>query len=234
MATKREWLQELKTLKKVPRALSPAECDELILLLGGTTRPNHRPEVKIFGGSLRRSNWTAIAEVVFCFLENAERLSQLQTEIQELSSPDYMKEYLAEFPRRWSEVHKAKPTAKNIADAVRITEENVAAEIAWRKDEITKLPPRCAKNIAEAKRMASEWFADRGTELSFKQIENQLGAIQQAAGLKRLGLAEWREIKAKDGAKMARRKEAERAKNSQALLENMRKELNAQMKNPNE
>ena len=238
MTTKRDLMKLLRTLKKEPRALSPAECDELILLLGGTIRPNHRPEVKIFGGSLRRGNWTAIAEVVFGFLENAERLSLLEAEIQELSSADFMKKYLAELPRRWSEVHTSKMTAKERTDAVRITEENVVAELVWRKDEITKLRPRCAKNIAEAKRMASEWFAGRGTQLSVKQIENQLGAIQQAAGLKRLQLAEWREIKAKDDATPARRtaranKEAEREKNSQALLEEMRKEL-AQMKKPNE
>lgn len=234
MTTKRDILKLLKTLKKEPRPLSPAECDELILLLGGTTRPNHRQEVKIFGGSLRRGNWTAIAEVVFGFLENAERLSQLEAEIQELSSADFMKKYLAELPRRWSEVHTSKMTAKERTDAVRITEENVVAELAWRKDEITKLRPRCAKNIAQAKRMTSEWFAMRGTELSFKQIENQLGAIQQAAELKRLGLAEWRKIKAEDEERPARRKarakeEAEREKNSQMLLEDMRKKL-AQMK----
>lgn len=236
MATKREWQRELKTLKKEPRALSPAECDELILLLDGTTRPNHRPEVKIFGGSLRRSNWTAIAEVVFGFLENTERLSQLEAEIQELSSADFMKKYLAELPLRWSEVHASKMTVKERTDAVRITEENVVAELAWRKDEITKLRPSCAKNIAQAKRMASEWFAMRGIKLNPKQIENRLGAIQQAAGLKRLGLAEWRKIKAEDAERPAQRKarankEAEREKNSQALLEEMRKELAQMHKN---
>lgn len=235
MTTKRDWRRELKTLKKEPRALSPAECDELILLLGGTTRPNHRPEVKIFGGSRRRVNWTSIAEVVFCFLENAEQMALAESEIQELTSPDFMKKYLAELPRRWSEAHTPKMTAKNRADAVRVTEENVAAEIAERKDRIEMLRPISAKNRSQAERMTAEWFAKRGIQLTKKQIENELTAIQQAAGLKRLGLAEWREIKAKDDATPARRtaraiKEAEREKNSQALLEEMRKEL-AQMKN---
>lgn len=198
MTSKRDWLGKLKVLKKEPRALLPVECDELILLLGGTTRPNHRPEVMIFGGSLRRGNWTAIAEVVFGFMENAEQVAQAKSEIEELSSPDFMKKYLATFPSRWSEVHQSKPTAINIADAVRITKESVSAEIGWRQDRIKMLYPISAKNIAEAKRMASDWFAKRGTTLSFKQIENQLGAIQQAAKLDRLGLAEWRRIKAMD------------------------------------
>lgn len=234
MTANREWLRELKALKKKPRELSPAECDELILLLGGTTRLNHRPEVLAFGMNRRQLNWGGIGSVVFSFLENTERLSQLEGEIQELSSPDFMEKYLAALPRRWSEVHTSKMTAKDRANAVRITKENVADELAWRTDEITKLRPRCAKNIAQAKRMTSEWFAMRGTELSFKQIENQLGAIQQAAGFTRLGLAEWRKIKAEDEERPARRiarakEEAEREKNSQMLLEDMRKKL-AQMK----
>ncbi|MBK6957335.1 MAG: hypothetical protein IPH22_02140 [Nitrosomonas sp.] len=205
MTTKRGWLSKLKTLKTKPRELSPVECDELILLLGGTTRPNHRPEVRFLGGSLRRGNWTAIAGVVFSFLENAERLAQLEAEIQELCSPDFMEKYLAELPCRWSEAHTSEMTAENRDDAVRITEESVVVEIARRKDRVTELRQISAKNRAQAERMASEWFRKHGITLTAKQIQNELCAIQQAAKLKSLGLGEWRELMAIENARVARR-----------------------------
>lgn len=198
MATKRNWLRELKALKKKPRALSPAECDELILLLGGTVRPNHRPEVLAFGMNRRQLNQGGIGSVVFGFLENAKRLSLLEAEIQELTSPDFMEKYLAELPRRWSEVHTSKMTAKDRANAVRITKENVAAELTWRKNMIETLRPISAKNRAAAERMAVEWFASRGINCDLQKIQNELTAIQRTAEpkLKRLGLSEWRELMA--------------------------------------
>ena len=218
MATKREWLRELKAIKKEPRELSPAECDELILLLGGTTRPNHRPEVTVFGMNRRQLNFSSIGSVVFGYLENAEQLVRAELEIQELSSPDFMKKYQATFTSRWSEVHQSKPTPKNVADAVRITKENVAAEIAWREDRIAMLRPISAKSLAHAGGMASAWFGKRGITLTAKKIQNELGEIQRRAELKSLGLVEWRELMAIENARAARC-------NARALKEIKKKEV---------
>lgn len=204
MATKRDWLRKLKAIKKEPRELSTVECDELILLLDGTIRPNHRPEVTVLGMNRRKVNFASTGSVVFSFLENAKQLAQAESEIQELSSPRFMKEYLEAFPSRWSEVHQSKPTPTNIADAMRIKKEDVADEIAWREERIAMLRPISAKNRAEAERMASAWFGQRGITLSVKQIQNELGELQRRAGLRSLGLAEWREIMATENARAAR------------------------------
>lgn len=235
MATKSEWIRKLKALKKEARPLSPAECDELILLIGGTIKPKHRPEVKVFGINRRQLNWGGIGSVVFSFLENAERLSQLEAEVKELSSPDYMEKYLAALPRRWSEVHTSKMTAKERDDAVRITKENVADKLQYLKSTIETLRPISTKKRTPAERMASTWFAERGTELTPKQIQNELDALRQRARLKRLGLAEWRKLMADDEERPARRiarakEEAERENNSQMLLEDMRRKKLAQIK----
>lgn len=196
MATKREWLRKIKVLKKEPRPLSSAECDELILLLGGTIRPNHRPAITVFGMNRRQLNFGSIGSVVFGFLENAEQLAQVKSEIQNLSSPDFMKNYLAELPRRWSESHATKMTAKNLAEAVRITEENLILGLAWREEKIARLRPISAKNRAEAERMAAKWFADKGIKCDLQKIQNELDEIRRRAKFKRLGLAEWRSLMA--------------------------------------
>jgi hypothetical protein len=49
---------------------------------------------------------------------------------------------------------------------------------------------------AEAVRSASKWFEGRGIVLSTKEIDNELNALRQKAGLNRLGLAEWRALNA--------------------------------------
>jgi hypothetical protein len=89
MSPKRELIKLLNNLKK-PRPLLPAECNELITLLDGTTKPRQRPEVKIFNGSLRSGNWTAIATVVFSFLENAEQLSKYEAELEDSYRPHFL------------------------------------------------------------------------------------------------------------------------------------------------
>lgn len=197
MAAKRDWVKTLKAMQKEPRALTPAECVELILLIGGTPRPRGKPPVKIpgTGYNRREMNWGAIGNVVFSFLENAERLSQLEAKIQELSSTDFMGKYLAALPRRWSEVHASKMTAKDRAAAVRITKENVADELQYLRSTIEMLRPISAKSANDrtaAEHMAAAWFAERGVEITRDQIKNQLGALRERAGLKRLELAEWR------------------------------------------
>ena len=179
----------LKSLKLDARPLLPAECDELILLIGGTIRPNHRPEVKIFGGSLRRGNWTAIADVVFSFLKNDEDLAQAESELTELNSAGFLEKVLRPV------------SAKIRANCRRELVERIPTERLYLENIIASLRPISAKKRAEAERMASMWFAKRGTKLTPKQIQNELSAIQQAAGLDRLGLAEWREIKAKHAEK---------------------------------
>lgn len=179
MPTKREWLRELKVLKKEPRALSSAECDELVLLLGGTVRPKHRPK------SLKKPfNWAAIGSVVFSFLENAEVLVRLEADLQELNSPGFL--------------GKAFPTlaAKNHAEAERVFAESMVTARPNLESRIAGLRPISAKNRAEAERMASKWFSVRGQKLNKKAIENTLTSIQEKAGLKQLQLAEWRELKA--------------------------------------
>ena len=131
MATKRAWLSRLAKLKAEPRPLTPAECDELRLLLGGTTRPKHRPELlfRLHDGSKvsrRQTNWTAIGNVVFSIMASDQSI----------------------------------------------------------------------RNRAEAERAASRWFEARGVSLTPKQIKNELDAIRQRAGLRRLGLAEWEDLTA--------------------------------------
>ncbi|HEY4898607.1 MAG TPA: hypothetical protein VIH79_02685 [Candidatus Nanopelagicaceae bacterium] len=183
MTTKRDLIRELKSLKKKPRALLPAECDELILLLGGTIRQKHRPEVLVFGMNRRQINWGAIGSVVFSFLENAERLTRLEAELKELSSPDYLKKVMASLPRTM--------TAKNRAEAKRVALENLTAELTYLKSTISALRPISTKKRAEAERMASEWFSVRGTILTPKNIQNALDSMRQSVGFKRLGLVEW-------------------------------------------
>lgn len=194
MATERGWLKLLKALRKEPRALSPAELDELILLLGGTTRPKSRPEVKVFGMNRRQLNYGGIGSVVFSFMENAECLSQLEAEIQELNSPDFMEKYQAELPHRWSEVHTSKMTAKNRANAVRITKENVTDRLQYLESRIAALRQISAKDRTAAEHMAVNWFAMRDVVITRDQIKNELGSLREKAGLKRLGLAEWRAL----------------------------------------
>lgn len=183
MSTKRELIKLLKHIKNDPRLLSPSECDELITMLDGIPRPRKRPEVKIFGGSLRRGNWTAIADLVFGFLENSEELSNYENELIELGSPDFLENILSKVPA------EKRPSRRSEL------EERISEEQRFLKTIITSMRPRSAKNLAEAKRMASDYLKNRGKIISVKQIENQLSSMREAAGLNRLGLNEWRALR---------------------------------------
>lgn len=163
MTTKREWPRKLRALQKNPRPLTPAECEELILLVGGTTRPRSRPRT-----SARAANWTAVAEVVFSFLENAEQLVLLQSEHIDVR----------ERAQQAGELISSAEKARSYVDG-----------------RITALRPISAKTRSHAERKASEWFRLRDISLSPKQIQNALNSMRQEAGLKRLGLLEWRAIK---------------------------------------
>lgn len=173
MATKREWLLILSNIKKEPRLLSPSECDELILLLGGTVRPNHRPEVIVFGKNRRMANMTAIADIVFGFMSNAEELDRIEVELKNGNDP----RLIAHDVGGWT------PSTTTIEQANFYVARH-----------IENLRPRAAKTRAEAERLAVQWFATRGVTLTQKQIQNELNAIREKAGLKRLGLVEWRNL----------------------------------------
>ncbi len=135
MATKREWLSKLKTLRDNPRALSPLECDELILLIGGTIRPRQRPEITVFGLNKRQLNYSAIASVVFGFLENAERVKQLKKELLELNCPD-------EIAHLKNMINILQPmTAKNRTEA-----ERMASEWFVARDVAADMNPKKIKN----------------------------------------------------------------------------------------
>jgi len=184
MTTKRELVKLLKAVKKEPRALTPAECDELILLLGGTTRPPHRPK-----SARKPMDWAAIGDVVFSFLENSETLAQLEKDLAEMDSPGFL---VKAFPNL-SVINRAE-AERQLAEALTTGRPNLVSRIE-------SLRPKAAKNRTQAESMAVDWFAARwvkrrGRAMDKKAIENTLTAIKEAAGLKHLGLAEWRVIKA--------------------------------------
>lgn len=69
MASKRELITKLKEVKKGKYSLLPCECDELILLLGGTTRERSRPKKPSIP-----YNRAMIGDIVFSFMERYEML----------------------------------------------------------------------------------------------------------------------------------------------------------------
>lgn len=192
---KREWLKKLKALKSNPDSLKDVdyyeliltgvEIDELILLLGGTVRENHRPVKLINGWNPRHINWGGLGALVFGFMENAERLAELEAESQKISHPDYLKNALAGVPEQ------------NRAECERVGLKKLTDNLAYLKKTIEILHPRSAKTRSEAIRLAVLWFKSRGISKSEKQIENELTRLQEAYGLKQLQLEEWRIIKAK-------------------------------------
>ncbi len=187
MTTKRAWPSKLKALKKKPRLLSPAECDELIMLLGGSIRPNHRPKITIFGLNRRQVNQGAIASLVFSFLENTEHLMQLENELHELESPDWLENQI-----------KIASLAMDRTNAEQIALEYKVNEIDFLQNTIECLRPCSAKNRAGAELLAVEWLKIRGVQIPLKKIQNELNKLKQRAELKRLGLIEWRDLKLKD------------------------------------
>lgn len=162
---KSDLVRLLKRLKARPRLLTEKEIDDLTNTIGGSTRAAHRPEVKLppcLGGYNRRvCNWTAIAEVVFSFLQNHRDLQGLQ---------------------------KAK------AALVAETDKEERTYLAGR---IEALTPIAATVRSDAIRLAVEWFRVRGVVLTEKDIENELTALRERAGLKTLTLDNWLKIKKK-------------------------------------
>lgn len=184
MTTKREWFRKLRALKTEPRYLTPSECDELILLLGGTVRPNHRPPKTFCNMNIRHLNQGAIASLVFGFLENAEHLKQLENELHELESPDWLE----------NQIKIASP-AINRANAERIALKYKANEIDYLKSLIEPFRQWSAKNRSDAERMAVKWLESREIQFSKKKIPNELSNLRERAKLKSLRLNDWQSLK---------------------------------------
>lgn len=77
---KREWIKLLKDIKANPRQLTPTECDELILLLGGTARPNHRPVRMEKGELYREARAGVLADLVFEYFDMGKVKSRAEAE----------------------------------------------------------------------------------------------------------------------------------------------------------
>ncbi|SEF53205.1 hypothetical protein [Nitrosomonas ureae] len=187
MTTKREWFRKLRALKNEPRFLTPNECDELILLLGGTVRPNHRPPKTFCNMNRRHLNQGAIASIVFGFLENAEQVKQLENELHELESPDWLENQI-----------KIASLAITRANAERIALEYKADEIDYLKSRIEFLRQWSAKNRSDAERMAVKWLESRNIQISLKKIQNELSNLRERAELKSLRLNDWKSLKFKE------------------------------------
>lgn len=67
--------------------LSSSECDELILLLGGTVRERQRPTVKVCGVNRRRGNWAALGDIVYRSFYEAEKLAGLEKQLKTETDP---------------------------------------------------------------------------------------------------------------------------------------------------
>lgn len=126
---KRAWIRTLREMRTKPRALTRAECEELITLLGGSNRPNRRPPRLIFGRNMRVLNWTAVGRVVFGFMENAETVARLQAQLRKEQDPDereYLRQKIETLPvayshseaermaEQWLRARGSKWTAKKI------------------------------------------------------------------------------------------------------------------------
>jgi len=184
MTTKREWFRKLRALKNEPRFLTPSECDELILLLGGTVRPNHRPPKTFCNMNRRHLNQGAIASLVFSFLKNAEHVKQLENELHELESPDWLENQI-----------KIASLAINRANAERIALEYKADQIDYLKSRIESLRQWSAKNRSDAERMAVKWLESKDIQISLKKIQNELSNLRERAGLNSLRLNDWQSLK---------------------------------------
>lgn len=170
MATKKELIQKLKLVKKGQATLTPVECDNLILLLGGIVRPRAAPKKPE-----RPYNWAAICSVVFGFMENAEQLAWIESEQKAGTDPRLIA----------YELHGCYASTQQAID--------------WLKQYKEAMRPISAKNRTMAEHMAADWFKQRGIKLgigssSVKFINNQLTAIQNAARLNQLQLDEWRTL----------------------------------------
>lgn len=189
MTTKREWFCKLKALKNEPRCLTPNECDELIVFLGGTVRPNHRPPITFCNMNRRHLNQGAIASLVFGFLENAAQVKQLENELNELETPVWLENQI-----------NIASLAISRANAERITLEYKADEIEYLKNRIKSLRQWSAKNRSEAERMAVKWLESRNIQFSLKKIQNELSNLRERAKLKNLRLSDFEKIKYREKA----------------------------------
>lgn len=207
MTSKRELVALLKSHKKQQQPLTAKQCDELIDLIGGNVRPNHRPRNKY---QLREGTWTSHAELVFGFLNNAESLRRLEKELEELNQPVKLEEVLPNLAM-------TDPIA-----ARQLIAEHVSKERLYLEKMISSLRTRSAKNRSDAIRMAVAWYAKRGVKLESKKLKNgivtgpraidekyianQLDDLKERAGLRRLGLVEWKKIKSDYEKKMIHKK----------------------------
>lgn len=190
MTLKRELIRKIKAMKKDNVPLSPAECDELILLLGGTVRPPHRPKKEN-----RPYNFAAVGGVFFGYLENAETVKEYEDDLRELSSADFQEKAFARI------------TAKNRAEVELSIRENISKEIMWRKNLVDQLRPRSTRKLTEAHKMTAKYFTELGHPMNEKQVSNLIKDLKEGAGFgkgQKFGLNEWRKLMAEENARCQR------------------------------
>ena len=188
---KRELIKKIKLMKEAAVPLSPSECDELILLLGGTTRSAKRPKKLA-----RPFNFAAVGGVFFGYLQNYENVKEYQDDIRELNSDAYLTKSFARI------------TAKNRTEAELSIKDNIINEIQWKTNLIDTFLPKSAKTQKQAHEMTAKYFTRLGHSMNEKQVSNLIKDLKEAAGIgkgQKFGLNEWYKIMATEDARCSSR-----------------------------